>query len=93
MISGRIVGSVDQLVLQCCVEALGQRVVIAYSGAPYGLPEIKFPQRFREFVRCVITAAVRVEDCLAGELVISRGHLNGLLDERGLVVIVHRPAD
>src|ERR1700726_3925670 len=50
-------------------------------------------KRPSELLRRVITAAIGVKNRLAGERVIAGSHLDGLLDERGPVVIVRRPAD
>ncbi len=50
-------------------------------------------QVLRRPVESAIAAAVGVEDRMIGEAVVPGGHADGLLDERGLEVIVHRPAD
>ena len=47
----------------------------------------------RELAGCVIAAAIGMKDGIPGELIIVGGHLDGLLDERGLVVIVRGPPD
>ena len=43
--------------------------------------------------RMCVTSAVGVKDRILGERVITGGHLDGLLDERGLVIIVRGPPD
>ncbi len=50
-------------------------------------------QRRGELAGSVIAAAVGVEDRILGERIIAGGHPDGLLDERGLVVIVRGPPD
>src|SRR5689334_6521259 len=93
MLAGRILGAVDALVLQGGEERLGHRVIIADSGTPGGMPDAVFLQRFRELLGRVVTAAIGVEDRLLGKRVTAGGHLDGLLDERCLVVIVRGPAN
>ena len=92
-LASRILGTVNPLVLQGSEERFCHRIIVADPGTADGMPEIMFLQRLRELAGCVIAAAVRVEDSLLGERVITGGHLDGLLDERGLVIIVHGPAD
>src|SRR6266446_1350470 len=93
MLASRILGPVDALVLQRGEERLGHRIIVAYPGTADGLPEIKFLQRLRELPGRVVAAAVRMENSILGKGIIAGSHLDGLLDERGLVVIVRRPAD
>src|SRR5258708_10656777 len=93
MIASRILGTVNPLVLQCREERLRHRVIVAYPGAANGLAEVMLLQRRRELAGWVIAAAVGVKDSILAEPVIACGHLDSLLDERGLVVIVHGPAD
>src|SRR5258708_238779 len=57
------------------------------------MPEVMLLQRPCELLGCVVAAAVGVENGLIGERIITSSHLDGPLDERGLVVIVRRPAD
>lgn len=61
MLAGRILGAMNQFVLQYGEERFGHRIIVADPGPPGGLPETMFPQRIREVPRCVIAAAVRVE--------------------------------
>ena len=91
--AGRVLGAVDPLVLQGGEERFGHRIIVAYPGAPDGMPEVIFPQRPGELLGRVVAAAVGVENGILGERIIAGGHLYGLLDERRLVVVVCRPAD
>jgi len=90
---GRVLGPVDALVLQRGEERLRHSIVVTDAGAADGLADIMPFQRRRELARRVIAAAVGVEDGIPGERVITDGHLDRLLDQRGLVVITRRPAD
>src|SRR6266851_10181761 len=93
MLTGRILGAVDALVLQSGEERFGHRIVVADPGAPDGMPEVIFSQRLRELPGCVVAAPVGVKNSILSERMIAGGHLDCLLDERGLVVIAGRPAD
>src|SRR6185437_6342658 len=93
MLPSRIFGPVNPLVLQCGEERPGHRIIVTGPGAPGGLPDTVFLQRRRELAGRVIAAAIRMEDRIAGEPVIAGGHLDRPLDERGFVIIAHRPAD
>src|SRR5579875_2300646 len=90
---GRVNSTVDQLVLECPVEALGQRVVITYPGAAHGLTYLQFFQFPREVTRGIITSAIAVEYGAFRKVKIPGGHPDRVLDERRPVIIVHRPAD
>src|ERR1700722_13235196 len=52
-----------------------------------------FPQCPGELAGSVIAAAVGVKNCTSGKREIAGSHLDGLLDERRLVVTARRPAD
>src|SRR6201989_1201389 len=92
MLTGRILGAMNPLVLQCSEERFGHCIVIADPGAADGLAKgMPLPRR-RELEVGVIAAAIRVKDGIPGERIIAGGHPDGLLDERGLVIIVRRPA-
>ena len=91
--TARVLGSVDELVFQYREERLGHGIVVAHSGAPDGLSKIEIGECRGEFGRRVVTAAVGVEDRLGIEGMIACGHFDGGGDERGLVVVVHRPPD
>jgi len=84
VLTGRILGAVNALVLQCREERLGHRIVIADPGAAGGVPEAVFLQRRGELAGRVIAAAIGVEDRILGERVAAGRHLDGLLDERVL---------
>src|ERR1039457_4195862 len=93
VLTGRILGTVNALVLQSGEERLRHRIIVTYPGAPDGMPEAIFLQRAGELLRRVIAAAVGVENSMPGEREIAGSHLDGLLDERRLVVIARSPAD
>src|SRR5690348_18413131 len=57
------------------------------------MPDVVFPQRPGELTGRVVAPAVGVENGILSERIITGGHLDGLLDERCLVVIVRRPSD
>lgn len=57
------------------------------------MPEVMLLHRLRELSGRVVAAAVGMEISLRGERMITYGHLDGLLDERRLVVIAGSPAD
>ena len=82
VLTGRILGTVNALVLQRGEERLGHRIIVTYSGAADGMPEPVTPQRPGELGGRVIAAAVRVENRIPAEPVITGGHPDGLLDER-----------
>src|SRR5580692_10092211 len=86
-------GTVNPLVLQSSEERLGHCIVVTDPGTAGGLPESVSLQRRRELAGGVVTSAVGVKDRILGERVITGGHLDGLLDERGLVIIVRGPPD
>ncbi len=44
----RVDGAVHPLVLQRCEERLGKRVIVAYSGAAYRLPQVMLGERSGE---------------------------------------------
>src|ERR1017187_7295047 len=93
VLAGRIPGAVDALVLQRGEERLGHRIVVTDPGAADGLPENTLLQRLSELPGRVVAAAVGMENSILSERVITGGHLDRLLDERRLVVIVRPPAD
>src|SRR5258708_4341174 len=93
MVASRILGAVDALVLKRSKERLGHRIIVTYSGMADGLPEVISLQRPGELTGRVVAAAIRMENSTSGERVITGGHLDSLLDERGLIIIVRRPAD
>src|SRR5271169_3966683 len=93
MLTSRILGTVDTLVLKRSEERLRHRIVIADPGTADGLPEVMYLQRPGELTGRVVTAAVRMENSTLSERVIAGSHLDSLLDERSLVIVVHGPAD
>src|SRR5689334_15726771 len=93
MLTGRILGAVDTLVLKRGEERLGHRIIVADPGAADGLPEVMHLQRPGELTGRVVAAAVRMENGTLSERVIAGSHLDGLLDERSLVIIARGPAD
>src|SRR5271168_215552 len=93
MLTGRILGAVDTLVLKCGEERLRHSIIVTYPGAADGLPEVMHLQRPGELTGRVIAAAVRMENSPLSEGVIAGSHLDSLLDERSLVIIVYGPAD
>jgi len=56
MLAGRILGTVDALVLQSGEERFGHRIIVTYPGAADGMPEAIFLQRAGELLRRVIAA-------------------------------------
>ena len=56
VLTGRVFGAVDPLILQRGEERLGHRIVITDPGAAGGLPEAMIPERPGELAGCVITA-------------------------------------
>ena len=86
-------GTVHSLDFQRAIEALSQRIVIAYPGAADRMPEPVTPQRPDELGGRVIAAAVGVENRVLAERVIAGGHPDSPLDELGLVIIIRSPAD
>src|ERR1035441_3671588 len=93
MLAGRILGAVDTIVLQHGEERFGHRIVVTDPSTPDGMPENMLLQRLSELPGRVVAAAVGMENSILSERVITGGHLDRLLDERRLVVIVRRPAD
>src|ERR1022692_3295235 len=67
VLTGRILGTVNALVLQSGEERLRDRIIVTYPGAPDGMPEAIFLQRAGELLRRVIAAAVGVENSMPGE--------------------------
>src|ERR1039458_6756410 len=63
--------------------------IIQPAGRPIPTSAIEVLRRPVEFA---IASAIRVEDRLVGENMVPGGHVYGPLDERRLVVIIHRPA-
>src|SRR5260370_4153708 len=93
MLTGRIRGGVDTLVLKRGEKRLRHSVIVTYPGAADGLPEVMNLQRLGELTGRVVAAAVRMENSTLGQRVIAGSHLDSLLDERSLVIIARRPAD
>src|SRR6478752_9391889 len=93
MLAGRVLGAVDTLVLKRGEERLRHRIVVTYPGAADGLPEVMYLQRPGELTGRVVAATVRMENSTLSERVIAGSHLDSLLDQRCLVIIVHGPAD
>jgi hypothetical protein len=57
------------------------------------MPDVQPLQSQREVMRHVVAAAVGMENCLRGELVVPGGHLDRALDEGRLVMVADCPAD
>ena len=81
------------LVLKRCEERFCHRIVVADTGAAGRLPQVMFLQRPGKLTGSVIAAAIGVENRTVSEKVITGGHLDRFLDERGPVIIISRPAD
>src|SRR5690348_7582615 len=73
--------------------ALGHRIVVTDPGTAYRLPEAVLLQRHGELAGRVVAAAIGVKNRILSERIIAGRHLDGLLDERSLVVIVGGPPD
>ena len=65
VLAGRILGTVDALVLQSGEERFGHRIIVAYPGAADGMPDAIFLQRTGKLPGRVIAAAVGVENSAA----------------------------
>jgi hypothetical protein len=61
VLTGRILGAVNALVLQCREERLGHRIVVTDPGTADRVPEAVFLQRRRELAGSVIAAAIAVK--------------------------------
>src|ERR1017187_8672015 len=90
--SCRILSTVDSLVLQDSEERFSHRVIVANSGPAYRIQELMLLQRPGELAGCIVAAAIRMEYRLVGNNMVAGGHVYGLLDQRRLVVVIHRPA-
>src|SRR5271166_4656257 len=93
LLAGRVNGPVHQLHLQRSVQRFGQRIVEADAGAAHGLPDSQAFQGAGELGRGIITSAVRMEYRPFRQIRVPGRHRDSNGDERGLVVIVHRPPD
>ena len=93
VLPGRILGTVNALVLKCCEERFCHRIVVADTGAAGRLPQVMPLQRPGKLTGSVIAAAIGVENRTVSEKMITGGHLDRFLDERRLVIIISRPAD
>ncbi len=93
MLTSRILGAVDTLVLKRGEERLRHSIIVAYPGAADGLPEVMYLQRLSELTGRVVAAAVRMENSTRSERIIAGSHLDSLLDQRSLVIVAHGPAD
>src|SRR5271157_2518916 len=93
LLAGRVNGPVHQLHLQRSVHRFGQRIVEADAGAAHGLPDSQAFQGAGELGRGIITSAVRMEYRPFRQIRVPGRHRDSNGDERGLVVIVHRPPD
>ena len=65
VLTSRILGPVDTLVLQCGEERFGHGIIVADPGAADGMPEVMLLQRPCELLGCVVAAAVGVEMALS----------------------------
>ena len=61
VLTGRILGAIDTLVLQRREERLGHRIIVADPGAADGLPEAVLLQRLSELAGRVVAAAIAVK--------------------------------
>src|SRR5437667_9813052 len=93
MLTGRVLGSVDSFVLPGSEERFSHRIIVTDPRAANGMPEIMLAQRRGELLGRVVAAAIGVKNSFRCERMIAGGHLNRLLDERRLVIIICRPAD
>ena len=73
--------------------ALGEGIIEADAGPADGLPYPESPQFRRELGGCVIASAVAVEYRSFRQFQVPGGHLDRGGDQRGLVILAHRPAD
>ena len=73
MLTGRILGPVDPLVLQSSEERFSHRIIVTDPRAADGMPEIMFTQRRGELLGRVVAAAIGVE--LRRERMIAGGYL------------------
>src|SRR5580704_10622664 len=92
-LSRRVNRPVDPLYFQRCIERLSERIVIADAGPAYRLADSQPGENRSELGRSVIAAAVRVKDRALRQHEIAGSHLDGRGDQRGTVIVVHRPAD
>ena len=84
VLTSRILGAVNALVLQRREERLGHRIVVTDPGTAYRLPEAVLLQRHGELAGRVVAAAIGVKNRILSERIIAGRHLDGLLDERVL---------
>src|SRR5487761_338353 len=89
----RVNRPVHPLDFQCSIERLSERIVIADTGPAYRLADPEPRESHSELARSVIAAAVRVKDRTVRKQEIAGSHLDGRGDQRGAVIVVHRPAD
>ena len=61
MLAGRILGAVDTLVLQRSEERFSHRIIVAYPGAPDGMPDIISLQRPGELTGRVVAPAIGIK--------------------------------
>src|SRR3974390_1461267 len=87
----RVGGPVHQLDFQRAVHGFGEGVVVAYPGASDRLAYLQPVQLLRELARGVVASAVAVEYRSVRQIEVPGGHLDGVFDERRLVVVVHPP--
>src|SRR5260370_15251661 len=76
VLTSRILGPVDALVLQCGEERFGHRIIVADPGAADGMPEVMLLQRPCELLGCVVAAAVGAANPLIGTRIILSNHLH-----------------
>src|ERR1700736_935310 len=79
VLSRRVLGTVDSLVLQGTVKRLGPGVVVANTGTHHGALHTQLLANGREFRRKILAATVAMEDSRAGpERNGARGHTEGI---------------
>src|ERR1700683_2446928 len=85
-------GPVDQFDFQGAVHRFGERVVVTDSGPADRLAYSQLAQLGSEVSRGVIAPAVAVEYRSFRKAEIPGGHVDRVLDKRGLVIVVHGPS-
>src|SRR5882724_1325814 len=94
MLTRRVLGTVDSLVLQGTVKRLSPGVIITYPGAADGALHTQLVGHGGEFRRKVLAAAIAMEDDLTvSEWNSPRGHPEGISHQFGAHVLSHRVTD
>jgi hypothetical protein len=91
--AGGVHCAVDAFVLEHAKERFGHGIIETDPGAPDGVSDVERFQDLSELPRHVVAAAVGMEYRAGSKVIVSRGHPDRFLDERGFVVVVHSPSD